>query len=182
MINPSTRSCAAQSAVSANPQRHSAIRHDRIITRVLFVSALFLALAGPLVYMNGSRAALKGKEGRVRSAVATEDGLGQPLKPVRAAGSATKSLSSVAAPLLAGDLYVDTGSGCGGNSPCFTAIQAAINAATAGDTIHVSAGTYAEQININKPLSLLGPNANIDPNTATRGAEAIILPTTTDQL
>jgi hypothetical protein len=79
--------------------------------------------------------------------------------------------------------YVDgTGGGCGGNSPCFTTIQAAINAANPNDTINVYAATYAEQININKALTLLGPNANINPNTGARVPEAVIIPTASDPI
>ncbi len=78
--------------------------------------------------------------------------------------------------------HVDPAGLCGGNAPCFTTIQAAINAAAPGDTINVGAGTYAEQPTINKALTLLGPNANINPNTGTRVAEAVIIPTTSDPL
>src|SRR6266550_2165703 len=82
----------------------------------------------------------------------------------------------------ASTLYVNPDGVCGGNSPCFTTIQAAINAASPGDTINVAAATYAEQIDVNKALTLLGPNANINPNTGARVAEAIIIPTASDPL
>ncbi len=58
----------------------------------------------------------------------------------------------------------------------FATIQAAVNAANPGDTLLADAGTYAENVTINKSLSLLGPNASINPNTGTRGAEAVVEP------
>src|SRR3984893_14741838 len=76
----------------------------------------------------------------------------------------------------ASTLYVDGAGACGGNTPCDTTIQAAINASSSGDTIIVFKGTYAEEININKALTLLGPNAGINPNMGTRVAEAVIVP------
>jgi parallel beta-helix repeat protein len=53
-------------------------------------------------------------------------------------------------------------------------IQDAIDAASAGDTVNVLAGTYFEKVTIEKPVTILGPNAGIDPNTGSRVAEAII--------
>lgn len=44
----------------------------------------------------------------------------------------------------------------------YTTIQAAIATAGAGDTITVSAGTYAENLTVNKAVALVGPLANVD--------------------
>jgi uncharacterized delta-60 repeat protein len=46
----------------------------------------------------------------------------------------------------------------------------------ANGTVHVDAGTYVEVVVISKALSLLGPNANINPNTGTPVAPAIVEP------
>jgi pectin methylesterase-like acyl-CoA thioesterase len=56
----------------------------------------------------------------------------------------------------------------------YTTIQAAINAADAGDTIQVAAGTYNEFVDVSKPLSIRGANYGVDPNTDSRGDESII--------
>ena len=55
----------------------------------------------------------------------------------------------------------------------FTTIQEAVDAASAGDTILIAPGTYAETVTVNKLLTILGPNAGI-PGSDPRGAEAIV--------
>ncbi|HYD37062.1 MAG TPA: hypothetical protein VEA60_05580, partial [Allosphingosinicella sp.] len=55
----------------------------------------------------------------------------------------------------------------------FDTIQAAVNAAAAGYTIRLAAGTYAETVTVDKDVTIKGPNAGVA-GTATRGAEAVI--------
>ncbi len=64
----------------------------------------------------------------------------------------------------------------------FATIQGGIDGVTSGGTVNVYAGTYAEQVDVNKPINLLGPNATINPNTGSRVAEAVIIPTTSDPI
>ena len=52
--------------------------------------------------------------------------------------------------------YVNPDGVCGGNMPCHTTIQAAVNAASAGDVIYIADGTYNERVVIDKSLTLDG--------------------------
>jgi hypothetical protein len=60
------------------------------------------------------------------------------------------------------------------------AIQRAVNVASTGDTVNVEAGTYYDNVSVNKSLTLLGANSGIDPNTGSRGAETIAEPAVTE--
>ena len=65
---------------------------------------------------------------------------------------------------------------------CFDVIQDGVNAVASGGTVHVGAGTYDSSvetfpININKSLTLLGAQANVDPRPSQggrTGGESII--------
>jgi nitrous oxidase accessory protein NosD len=63
-----------------------------------------------------------------------------------------------------------------GNSTVYSTIQAAVNAAVAGATITVDAGTYAEQVTVSKTLTIQGAEAGV--NASSRiggsGAESIV--------
>ncbi|MBK7427359.1 MAG: right-handed parallel beta-helix repeat-containing protein [Saprospiraceae bacterium] len=64
----------------------------------------------------------------------------------------------------------------------FCSIQEAIDDINTidGHTLQVLAGTYVENLIVDKELSILGPNSAISPNGGTRVAEAILLPATSD--
>jgi len=63
------------------------------------------------------------------------------------------------------------------SAPCtgtYSTIQSAINAASTGDTISVCPGTYPEQVQIAKKLTLLGAKAGVDARTRATTGESII--------
>lgn len=62
-------------------------------------------------------------------------------------------------------LVVDDDLACPGAT--FTSIQVAVNAASPGDTIQVCAGTYNEQVILNKQLTILGAQSGVDARTRT---------------
>ena len=65
-------------------------------------------------------------------------------------------------------------------SNAFNTIQAAVTNVSAGGTVHVAAGTYVENVPLDKPVSLLGPNAGKPGSALTRRPEAMLVPAIND--
>jgi hypothetical protein len=95
------------------------------------------------------------------------------LKSICAVALAAALLTLGASAVQAATRYVNPDGVCGGNSPCYTTIQAAINAAAPGDTIEVSDGFYDESVDINKSLTLNGAQHGVDARNRS-GAESVI--------
>src|SRR5438105_3135643 len=70
--------------------------------------------------------------------------------------------------LLSATLTVDDTPGTGAQ---YSTIQAAVNAASPGDTIKVAAGVYNETVTVDKSLNIIGAQANH--NGATRSVPAV---------
>jgi hypothetical protein len=62
-----------------------------------------------------------------------------------------------------------------GSNGCYTKIQSAVNAASPNDVINVARGTYAEDVLIGKPLSLIGTGADPSVIDATGLAHGIFV-------
>ncbi|MHC1580780.1 MAG: hypothetical protein ACXQTC_03710, partial [Methanopyraceae archaeon] len=80
--------------------------------------------------------------------------------------------------LLSGLAGADECVNPGGTGGCWSSIQAAINAASPGDTITVEAGFYNERLQITKSLTFVGAQEGVDPTPAgartTSSAESIV--------
>ncbi len=84
---------------------------------------------------------------------------------------------------LAGDVYTTApGSDANGGTPNapLATLNAAVARAQAGDTIFVDAGTYREDVVVNKKLTILGTNAGRNPNDTARIAESMLQPFTSE--
>ena len=77
------------------------------------------------------------------------------------------SVLALSCAALAGDIYVDaaaTGAGNGSSwADAFTTIQAGIDAASAGDVVHVNAGTYPENIDFKGKAITVTSTDPLDP-------------------
>lgn len=85
-------------------------------------------------------------------------------------------------PAVLSVVYVDASTSYagdfGGRYHPYSSITPAITRVVAGGTIEVAAGTYAEDIIVNKSITLNGPNAIINPCSGIRVGEAIVVPAT----
>src|SRR5690348_15745951 len=80
-----------------------------------------------------------------------------------------------------GDVYtsaIGNDANPGTSSSPFATIQHAISVASDGDIIYVDAGTYVEDITVNKQLDFRGANYQINPNSSTRNNESELQPAT----
>ena len=52
------------------------------------------------------------------------------------------------------DIYVESSGTCNGNSPCYSTIQGAVNAASSGVTIKIAGGSYGEDVSLSTSKNL----------------------------
>jgi len=69
-----------------------------------------------------------------------------------------------------------------GGNPALDTIQEGVNAATAGQTVCVKAGTYTEDVNVNKSITLAGDGASLVTLTGVGTGEAGALVVTADNV
>ncbi len=58
-------------------------------------------------------------------------------------------------PLAAPFIYVSQDGTCNGNTPCYSTIQGAVNAASSGSTIKIAGGSYGEDVSLNTNKNLI---------------------------
>jgi hypothetical protein len=80
-------------------------------------------------------------------------------------------LTAISFPARAATLCVAPG----GHHNCYSTIQAAVTAASAGDVINIWPGTYKEDVTIGKPLSLIGAGWDASVIDATGLADGIFV-------
>ncbi len=62
----------------------------------------------------------------------------------------------------------------------YQTVQTGANNTLIGGIENVAGGLYKENVAVNRSISVLGPNAAIDPNTGTRVTEAVVVPAVTE--
>ncbi|GMU11283.1 right-handed parallel beta-helix repeat-containing protein [Corallococcus caeni] len=78
--------------------------------------------------------------------------------------------------IAAGAVFVVDDDGAQCPSAHFTRIQAAVDAAAAGDTVHVCAGLYRESVHVPRTLRLLGAPRPVTERTGDVQTEAVVEP------
>ena len=86
-------------------------------------------------------------------------------KKVLTAALAVLFFTAFTAAVASADTITVCPSGCD-----YTTIQAAVNAASPGDTVFVYSGTYTENVNVNKRLTLQGEGADVVTVTSIHGS------------
>ncbi|MGA9115811.1 MAG: T9SS type A sorting domain-containing protein [Bacteroidota bacterium] len=105
-------------------------------------------------------------------AFAQEEAIPQPMHP-SAGRTAAPPVEGLLAPVVdVDDDFTPATPGWGVTK--FATIQGGVNAVDIGGTVNVAAGSYTENVVIAKALSLLGPNAAINPNMGSRVPEAVV--------
>jgi hypothetical protein len=86
-------------------------------------------------------------------------------RPLCLSASLLLGLALSVLPAGAADRHVNPDGLCGGNVPCYTDLQSAIDASGPGDVIHVQAGLYipAATVDVTVPVRILGPMADNNP-------------------